>query len=120
MYMITISAVISAYNEEKKIAQCLESVKWTDEIVLVDGSSTDNTAAIAKKFKVKYFKRTNNPMLNVNKNFGIGKATGDWIIYLDADERATPELQKEIKKIIENGEADINGYWISRKNIIFG
>lgn len=120
--MATISAVISAYNEEAKIADCLDSVgQLADEIVFVDGSSTDSTASIAKKFKIKYFTRPNNPMLNINKNFGISKASGDWILYLDADERATRELAREIKAKISNiKNEDVNGFWIPRKNIIFG
>ena len=98
--MATISVVISAYNEERKIEECLESVKWADEIIFVDNSSTDATAAIAKKYTKKIFKRPNNPMLNKNKNFGISKASSEWILYIDADERVTPELAKEIKSVI--------------------
>ena len=118
--MATISVVISAYNEEKKIEECLLSVKWADEIIFVDNSSTDATAAIAKKYTKKIFKRLNNPMLNKNKNFGIRKATGDWILYMDADERVTSELVKEIKSVVSRQSSDATGYWIPRKNIIFG
>lgn len=119
--MVAISAVISAYNEEKKIADCLTSVSFADEVIVVDNSSTDKTAQIAKEHKAKVFARPNNPMLNVNKNFGFTKATGEWILSLDADERITPELKKEIKLTMEqlSNEA-IDGYWIPRKNIIFG
>lgn len=98
--MVTISAVISAYNEEKKIEECLASVSWVDEIIFIDNSSTDSTPQIAKKFHVKLFKRPNNPMLNINKNYGMGKVTSDWILYLDADERVTPELKKEIEHLL--------------------
>lgn len=119
--MATISIVISAFNEEKKITDCLESVNWADEIVFVDNSSTDQTAKIAKKYKVKLFTRPNNPMLNVNKNYGIERATCDWVLYLDADEQVTHELQKVIKTLLNaNDDSGVNGYWIPRKNIIFG
>lgn len=128
--MVTVSAVISAYNEEEKIADCLESVKWADEIVFVDNSSADKTAQIAKEHKAKVYTRPNNPMLNVNKNFGITRASGDWILYLDADERVTPELAEEIGKVIsdsstrqrlaQNDSKAVNGFWLPRKNIIFG
>lgn len=118
--MAKLSVVISAFNEEKKIQDCLESVKWADEIVFVDNSSTDKTAEIAKKYTGKIFTRPNNPMLNVNKNFGFTKATGEWILSLDADERITPELTKEIKELIAHNSSLVNGYWIPRKNIIFG
>lgn len=119
--MVKISIVISAFNEEKKIGDCLESVKWADEIILVNSGSTDKTAEIAKQYSLKIFNRSNNLMLNVNKNFGFAKATGDWILSLDADERVTPELAKEIKLSIVNHQLPIiNGYFIPRKNIIFG
>lgn len=116
--MMKISVVISAYNEEKMIQGCLESVSWADEIVVVDNSSTDDTAKIAKKYTDKLFSQPNNLMLNVNKNYGFSKATNDWILSIDADERVTDELKEEIKGVIEKDE--IAGYWIPRMNIIFG
>ncbi len=117
--MAKISVVISAWNEEKRIAKCLTSVKWADELILVDSGSTDNTASIAKKHGAVVFPRPNNPMLNVNKNFGFSKAKHEWILSLDADEEISSEGAEEIQKIIA-GQADIAGYWMSRKNIIFG
>lgn len=114
-----LTVVISAYNEERKIEDCLKSVKdVADEIVFIDNTSTDKTVEIAKKYTDKIFIRKNNPMLNVNKNFGFSKATGDWILNLDSDERLTPELEKEIKVAIQNEKVD--GYLIPRKNILFG
>lgn len=115
-----LSVVISAFNEEKKIADCLSSVAFADEIIIVDCSSIDATAIISKKYTKHVFVRPNNLMLNVNKNFGFSKATGDWVLSLDADERVSPELATEIQSIIENESYTINGYWIPRKNIIFG
>src|SRR3989344_6713802 len=114
-----LTVVVSAFNEERKIEACLKSVEFSDEIILVDGSSTDRTVEIAKKFKTKIYKRENNPMLNINKNFGFTKAKGDWILSLDADERVSEDLKKEINKVLKNVK-DVNGYWIPRKQIIFG
>jgi (heptosyl)LPS beta-1,4-glucosyltransferase len=114
-----ISVVISAFNEEEKIKDALESVLWADEIIVVDNSSTDDTSRIAKKYTKHVFVKENNPMLNVNKNFGFQKATGDWILSLDADERITDELAREIKEKT-GSEDEVVGYWIPRKNIIFG
>lgn len=115
-----LSIVISAYNEEAKIEECLKSAFFTDEIVFVDSSSTDRTVAIAKKYTNKIYARPNNLMLNINKNFGFTKATGDWILSLDADEQITPELKNEILSAISNTPSAIRGYWVPRKNIIFG
>ncbi len=115
-----ISAVISAYNEEKMIEDCLKSaVKAADEIIFVDNTSQDNTVEIAKKYTNKIFTKPNDPvMLNKNKNFGFTKASGDWILSLDADERITPELATEMKNRIKH--TNFSGFEIPRKNIIFG
>ncbi len=117
--MAKISVVISAYNEEALILECLHSVDWADEIVVVDNSSQDKTAQIAKESGAKVFTRPNNPMLNVNKNFGFTKAKNEWILCLDADERIPKELAEEIQKCI-SADTNVSGYWIPRKNIIFG
>ncbi len=118
--MIKISVVISAFNEEKMIGDCLKSIgTLADEIIVVDNTSSDNTAKIAKKYTKNIFTVPNDPvMLNKNKNYGFGKTTGQWILSLDADERVTPELAKEIKKVTNN--KGVNGFEIPRKNIIFG
>lgn len=115
-----ITVVVSAYNEEKLITDCLKSARLVaDEIILVDNTSTDKTIEIAKKLANIVLSRVNNPvMLNINKNFGFKKASGDWIISLDADERITPQLAAEIKRVVKNPK--FNGYDIPRKNIIFG
>ncbi len=114
-----LSVVISAFNEASRIEKCLQATSFADEVIVVDNSSTDDTAKIARKFTKKIYKRPNNPMLNVNKNYGFSKATGDWILSLDADEVVTPDLIAEISQVI-NKNSNINGYWIPRKNIIFG
>ena len=118
--MSKLSVVISAFNEKKKIEDCLKSASFADEVIFVDNSSTDQTLKIAKKYTLKVFTRENNLMLNVNKNFGFSKASEEWILSLDADERITDELKKEIKSIIKNNKKDVNGFWIPRKNKIFG
>ena len=117
---MSLSIVISAYNEEKKIEDCLKSAIFADEIIFVDNTSSDKTVEIAKKYTSNIFVRQNNLMLNVNKNFGFSKAKGDWILSLDSDERVSDELQKEIKTAVSNKQSAISGFWIPRKNIIFG
>ena len=118
----TLSVVISAYNEEKKIGACIASVAGlAHEIIVIDNSSTDGTAKIASSLKAVVFKKENNLMLNINKNYGFEKAKGTWILNLDADEEVTEELKDEIQHILESEPSQIKkGYWISRKNIIFG
>src|SRR5690349_3567566 len=114
-----VSVVVSAYNEETKIEDCLKSVKEiASEIILVNSSSTDRTVEITKKYTDKIFTRENHQMLNINKNFGFTKAESDWILCLDADERVTPELSKEILELSE--KSNIDGYFMPRRNILFG
>jgi len=118
--MKKLSVVISAFNEEGKIEKCLKSIKFADEIVFVDNSSTDKTKEIAQKYTKKIISQKNNPeRIDLQKNTGFENATSDWVLSLDADEQVTPELEKEIKEVI-NSQSSKNGYFIPRKNIIFG
>ena len=117
--MKTLSVAIAAFNEEKNIARCLKSVSsWVDEIVVVDGSSTDKTVAIAKKYKAKIITASNPPIFHINKQKAIDVCESDWILQLDADEVVTGELKKEIAEVINKEQA--NGYWIPRKNYFLG
>ncbi len=116
--MASISVVISAYNAQDCLARTLASVGWADEIILVDNESNDSTIEIAKRFKAKIFSKKNLAMLNVNKNFGFTKASSDWILSLDSDEEIPDSLAREIRNAIKT--SDLLGYWMPRKNIIFG
>ncbi|MBI2596781.1 glycosyltransferase family 2 protein, partial [Candidatus Daviesbacteria bacterium] len=87
------------------------------EIIVVDGTSTDKTVEIAKKYGAKVIVTENLPNFHINKQRAIDSATKDWILQLDADERVTPELAREIKEKIENS---VNGYWVARKNWFLG
>lgn len=116
--MKKISAVISVFNEEKNIERCLKSLVFADEIIVVDNSSTDRTNELAKKFTKKIYIQANDPVkIDLQKNLGFSKATGDWILSVDADEEVSPELAQEIKGVMDSS---VNGYYIPRKNIIFG
>lgn len=117
--METISVVLATFNEEKNLPSCLESVKdLASEIIIVDGTSSDKTVEIAKKFGAKVTVTDNPPIFHINKQKAIDKATKDWILQLDADEQVTPELVKEIKEKISDKK--FNGYWIPRKNYFLG
>lgn len=119
--MNKLSAVVSAYNEEKNIEKCLRSLAFADEIVVIDNSSTDRTSEIAGKFTNKIYIQKNDPTkIDIQKNLGFEKAQGNWILSVDADEEVSPKLAVEIKTQIKNINSEINGYYIPRKNIIFG
>lgn len=119
--MATLSVVLATHNEENNIEACLASVKdLADEIIVVDGSSTDSTVAIAKQLGAKVKITTNKPIFHINKQIAIDMATKDWVLQLDADERISADLKKEIKSVIDKKDTGINGYWIPRKNLFLG
>lgn len=112
----TISVVLAVFNEEKNLRSCLESVKdIADEIVVVDGSSTDNTVEIAKGYGATVEVTTNPPIFHINKQKAVDLAKGTWILQMDADEIVSEQLANEIKEIAKDPEAK-NGYYIARKN----
>ena len=97
-----LSVVLATRNEEANIGECLNSVKGiADEIIVVDEISSDKTVEIAKKFKAKVYSVSHEPIFHKTKQKALDKATGKWILQLDADERVTPQLAKEIQKIVE-------------------
>lgn len=112
-----LSIVIATYNEEANIAGCLKSIhQLADEIIVVDGSSRDKTREIAKELGAKVFQVSNKPIFHLNKQLAVDKASGKWILQLDADEQISPELAQEIKIIINKKTSEFNGYYLPRKN----
>ena len=117
----TLSVVLATYNEEANLAGCLDSVKdLADEIVIVDGTSTDKTVEIAKKYNATIKITTNKQNFHINKQMAIDMATKDWILQLDGDEHVSPEQEEEIKEILEKDPKEFNGYWMPRKNWFLG
>ena len=117
---MSLSVVLATYNEEKYITSCLESVKgFADELIVVDGSSTDQTREIARRFGAKVIKTENLPMFHTNKQMAIEAASGDWILQLDADEIVSKELERKIRKIVKTG-SPANAFAIPRKNYFLG
>jgi len=115
-----LSVALATFNEEENIGRCLASVSHlADEIVVVDGSSTDKTVEIAKKFGAKVTITDNPPIFHINKQKAIDQCSGDWILQLDADEEITPELALEIKQIAKEG-SQFSAFWIKRKNHFLG
>ncbi len=113
--MLTIAIITK--NESERIKTCLESVKWADEIIIVDNGSKDNTLKISKQYTDKIF-QIDCEDFAFWRNLAVEKSSGDWILFIDPDERITDSLKKEIKEIISS--SNFSAYAISRKNIIFG
>lgn len=118
--MKKISVSIIAHNEAEHLEKCLKSVSWADEIIVVDCESNDATISIARNYTDKVFSRPNLLNLNLNKSFGIEKTTGDWILYLDPDERVSGELATEIKEILKDERNQFQGFFIPRRNHYLG
>lgn len=117
--MKSLSVVVTVFNEEKNLKACLESVEGlADEIIVVDNGSTDQTVAIAKQFTKHIYHQENDPSrIDLQKNLGFQKVTGEWVLSLDADERVSKELAEEIKGAIV--QSTYTAYQMPRKNIIF-
>jgi len=98
----SISVVLATFNEASNISDCLNSVKdWVDEMIVIDEQSTDNTGLIAESVGAKVYTEPHEQIFHITKNKAINKAKSDWILQLDADERVTPEMKKEILGILE-------------------
>lgn len=113
--MSKLSVCIVTHNEEHNILNCLNSVKWANEIIVVDSFSADNTVSIAKNFATNVKVVSNKwEGCGIQKQFATNLATNEWILILDADEILSFELQKEIKNTLENPLAE--GYIIPFKS----
>lgn len=115
--MTPLSAFITTFNNERTLAACLESVKWADEIVVLDSYSTDNTEKIARNYGCKFFQHE---FLGYGpqKQMALEHTTNQWVLLLDADEVLSPESQAEIRALLEKGPIAA-GYTLPRQEQIF-
>ena len=116
--MARISAVINARNEEGNIRYCLESVKWCDEIVVVDMESEDKTATIARQYTDKVFAHERVLAFDAARKFAVAQATGDWILLVDADEMVPRPLSEKLREIAGGNDADV--VYVAFKTYIMG
>ncbi len=114
-----LSVLLPTYNEEPLILGCLESVKWADEILVVDSFSTDHTLEIAKRYGARVIQHE---YINSakQKNWAIPQCSHEWVLQIDADERIDDMLQKEIQMILENPPEGVDGYRINFKHYLIG
>jgi len=113
-----ISAVITTWNEEANLDDCLNCLGFVDEIVVVDMESSDNTVKIAKQYTDKVYHTPYTGYVEPARNYSIGKASGNWILIVDADERISRSLAEKLEQIAKEDTADF--VRVPRKNMIFG
>ncbi len=109
-----LSIAIITHNEEKNIRDALESVKWADEIIVVDANSTDSTPEICREYTDMVYSREWSGF-SEQKNMAVSLTSHEWVLVLDADERVTDGLKNEIIKTI-NSNPEYAGYYVARKN----
>jgi glycosyltransferase involved in cell wall biosynthesis len=114
-----ISAIILTKNEEKNIKDCLESLSWCDEKIVIDDQSVDKTCEIAQKLGAKIYVH---PLTNFSdqRNYAMEKAKGDWVIFIDADERISQALWYEIMQHINEPFENLSGFFLKRIDIMWG
>ncbi len=116
---MTISITIIGHNEVDHLNELLPQLQWSDEVIYVDCESSDGSLGKAEELGCKTFSRPNDRNLNVNKSFAMDQASGDWIFYLDPDERIPSELVEEIREIVSS-ETEYSAFRLKRKNHYFG
>jgi glycosyltransferase involved in cell wall biosynthesis len=117
--MRSLSVIITTFNEEHNIEGVLESIRWADDILIVDSFSTDRTLDLARKFQVRILQRAYQGPAD-QKNWAIPQARNEWILLLDADERVTTALKKEVQQILGQPEVLFDAFWIGRQNFFMG
>ncbi|MBI3332949.1 MAG: glycosyltransferase, partial [Candidatus Omnitrophica bacterium] len=113
---LPLSIVIITKNEASRLADCLDSVRWAGEILVVDDESTDETVQIARRYTDRVFQRRMD-LEGRHRNWAYAQANNDWVFSLDADERVTPELAREIQDLLR-GEPESDVYSVPRRNYI--
>lgn len=118
METLSLSVVIITLNEEANLARTLASVAWADEIVVLDSGSTDRTREVAESFHAKFFVQPWKGFA-AQKNSALAKASGEWILSLDADEEVEPALAEEVRDVL-SADPSVAGFWVPRKNFFLG
>ncbi|TAJ25236.1 MAG: glycosyltransferase family 2 protein, partial [Nitrospirae bacterium] len=116
--MSKLSVYVIAYNNEAEIRACLESVSWADELIVVDSYSTDATEKISREFTDKVYQHEFKGFGRL-RNEAVAHTSHDWVFSLDTDERATPEIRDEIRRLLDRGP-DADAYFVPRKNYFLG
>ena len=117
--MATLSVIVITRNEEHNISACLDSVRWADELIVVDAQSTDRTVEIAREYTPHVHVK---PWLGYSeaKELALSAAAGEWVLWVDADERVTPKLAEEIREAVRLDDRSVAGYSVPRRAYFLG
>jgi glycosyltransferase involved in cell wall biosynthesis len=110
---VSVSAIVVCYNEEERIEACLESLRWCDEIIVVDSFSTDRTPEICRRYTERFIQREWAGYRD-QKAYAHSQATKDWVLLVDSDERVTAPLQQEILDALSQDKGGYSGYSVPR------
>ena len=110
--MAKLSVIIICKNEAANICDCIASIAWANEIIVVDSGSVDDTVSLAREMGARVYEHADWPGFGPQKNLALGYASKDWVFSLDADERVTPELRTEIEQAMCDAQAE--GYYVPR------
>lgn len=118
-----ITVIILTKNDQDCIKKCIESVKWCDEIIVIDDNSYDKTIEIVKKYKTTIYSHALNNDFSTQRNFGISKAKNEWILFVDSDEIVSDALAYEISNAIQLKDQNLrsyNGFYFRRTDFMWG
>jgi glycosyltransferase involved in cell wall biosynthesis len=117
--MAALTVITITLDEERNIAECLESVRWADQLVVIDSGSKDRTVELARQFTRDIYDIKWEGYGHA-RNFGLSYATGEWVLWLDADERVTSELAQEIQDLVRRDDTGYSGYSVARRAYFLG
>ena len=114
-----LSVVILTKNEEQRIARCLENAQWADEVVVVDGMSTDRTVEICRRFGARVVSHAFEGSFAKERNLGMEHASGEWILQIDADDVITPEFRARVEQLLASQPSHA-AFKFKRKSYLMG
>ncbi len=117
---MNLSAVVLTKDEEENIIDCIKCLDFCDEIIIVDDNSSDETRKLAQKLGAKVYKKKLKNNFAAQRNYGLEKARGGWILFIDADERISNNLKDEIIQTINNSPTDCLGFYFRRTDYMWG
>lgn len=116
-----ISVVVLTHNDAGRVEKTLQSLTWCDDLIVIDDYSTDNTVEIVRKYTKRVFAHQLADDFAAQRNYGLRKATGEWVLFVDSDEIVNDDLRQEISGVVGDGsQSGYSGYFLKRKDWLFG